>query len=74
MLANPELPNSAMVRWLAYILLFDLEVLHVKAKDNALADGLSRRPVQPDDDAVTDDDEWITAKLNDSYLVLSSSP
>ncbi|CAD6918627.1 unnamed protein product, partial [Tilletia caries] len=74
MLANPELPNSAMVRWLAYILLFDLEVLHVKAKDNAVADGLSRRPVQPDDDAVTDDDEWITAKLNDSYLVLSSSP
>ncbi|CAD6952494.1 unnamed protein product [Tilletia caries] len=74
MLANPELPNSAMVRWLAYILLFDLEVLHVKAKDNAVADGLSRRPVQPDDDAVTDDDGWITAKLNDSYLVLSSSP
>ncbi|CAD7068778.1 unnamed protein product [Tilletia caries] len=68
MLANPELPNSAMVRWLAYILLFDLEVLHVKAKDNAVADGLSRRPVQPDDDAVTDDDGWITAKLNDSYL------
>ncbi|KAE8222681.1 hypothetical protein CF326_g8332 [Tilletia indica] len=33
MLANPELPNTAMVRWLAYIMLFDPEIVHVKAKD-----------------------------------------
>ncbi|KAE8239698.1 hypothetical protein A4X13_0g8112, partial [Tilletia indica] len=68
MLANPELPNSAMVRWLAYIMLFDIEVVHVKAKDNELADGLSRRPVQPDDEAVTDDDEWLQDRLDDAPL------
>ncbi|CAD6977687.1 unnamed protein product [Tilletia controversa] len=65
MLANPELPNSAMTRWLAYVMLFDLVIQHVKAKDNELADGLSRRPPQAGDDSVTDDEEWLTDRLED---------
>ncbi|CAD6955404.1 unnamed protein product [Tilletia caries] len=46
-------------------MLFDLVIQHVKAKDNELADGLSRRPPQAGDDSVTDDEEWLTDRLED---------
>ncbi|KAE8237904.1 hypothetical protein A4X06_0g9064 [Tilletia controversa] len=48
-----------------YVMLFDLVIQHVKAKDNELADGLSRRPPQAGDDSVTDDEEWLTDRLED---------
>lgn len=42
MLNNPELPSAPMTRWLAYIKLFDMRVVHVPGKDHELVDGLSR--------------------------------
>lgn len=49
MLNNPELPNSPMSRWLAFIKLFDLEIRHVPAKDHVLVDGLSRAEYETND-------------------------
>ena len=37
-----DLPNVMMMRWLAYIRLFDFEVKHVLRNQNAAVDGLSR--------------------------------
>ena len=37
-----DLPNAMLTRWLAYIRLFDFEVVHVKGARNAGADALSR--------------------------------
>jgi transposase InsO family protein len=42
MLNSPDLPSSPMTRWLAFIKLFDLEVVHVPAEKHLLVDGLSR--------------------------------
>lgn len=43
MINAPELPNSAMTRWLWFINLFDLQIVHVPANRHVVVDGLSRR-------------------------------
>ena len=45
-LNNPDLIDPAMVRWIAYIKLFNPEFRHVKGKDNVVSDGLSRMKVE----------------------------
>ena len=63
MLNNPTLhPNDAVNRWIAAILLFDFELVHVPAEKHTRADGLSRRPSADDDNPADDSDElegWI---------------
>jgi hypothetical protein len=61
MINNPDVqPNAAMNRWVAGILLFDFELVHVPGSRHTGADGLSRRPRAPEDDEEEDDhDEWI---------------
>ena len=45
-----DLPGSLVMRWIAYIRLFDFEVRHVPGKKHTAADGLSRRPCMESDD------------------------
>lgn len=61
MLSNPDIqPNAAVNRWIAAILLFDFELVHVPGEKHTGADGLSRRrPAEhegPEDD---DPESWI---------------
>ena len=57
MLNAPELPNAPMTRWLAYVKLFDFDIVHVPAKDHTIPDALSRKENGPEDDEVFDADE-----------------
>ena len=63
MLNNPTLhPNDAINRWIAAILLFDFELVHVPAEKHTRADGLSRRPRDSNDPDLDDPEEledWI---------------
>ncbi|KAI5895578.1 uncharacterized protein SCHCODRAFT_02473303, partial [Schizophyllum commune H4-8] len=44
MINNPDVhPNAAMNRWVAAILTFDFDIIHVPAAKHGAADGLSRR-------------------------------
>jgi len=46
MLNKPDLhPNAAMNRWIAAILIFDFELVHVPGTKHKGPDGLSRRRV-----------------------------
>jgi hypothetical protein len=59
MLNNPDIqPNNAMNRWIAAILLFTFELVHVPGKDHAGPDGLSRRR-HAEGDVEEKDDEWV---------------
>ena len=50
MINNPDVqPNATINRWIAGILLFDFELVHVPAEKHAGPDGLSRRPASADD-------------------------
>jgi transposase InsO family protein len=59
MVNSPELPNSAMTRWLWYIHNFDLQFVHVPANKHVVVDGLSRRRKSVDDSTEEDDEEWL---------------
>ena len=45
-----DLPGSLVMRWIAYIRLFDFEVWHVPGKKHTAVDGLSQRPHTESDD------------------------
>jgi hypothetical protein len=77
MINNPTLhPNDAINRWIAAILLFDFELIHVPAAKHTGADGLSRRP-RADEDPPFDDsdelDEWIDTNAG-FFLELQTPP
>jgi hypothetical protein len=59
--AASDLLNSVMTRWLAWIHLFDFDVVHVPSRRHSGPDALSRRPYAPTDldDNFDDDDEMI---------------
>jgi len=62
MLNNPDIqPNAAMNRWIAAILLFDFDLIHVPADKHTGADGLSRRcAADGENDTESEDHEdWI---------------
>ena len=61
MINNPDLqPNATINRWIAGILLFDFEIVHVPANKHTAPDGLSRRPPAPNDPPWDDDHEdWV---------------
>ena len=61
MINNPDVqPNATINRWIAGILLFDFELVHVPATKHTGADGLSRRPAAPEDQDKSEDyEEWI---------------
>jgi hypothetical protein len=43
MLEAPGHPSVPMARWVSYIWIYDLEVIHIKAEQHVAPDGLSRR-------------------------------
>lgn len=60
MINAPELPNSAMTRWLWFIHKFDFEIVHVPATKHTVVDGLSRRqPTQEERNDEEDTEEWL---------------
>ena len=76
MLNNPTLhPNDAINRWIAAILLFDFEMVHVPAEKHTGANGLSRRP-RADDDPLPDDkddlEDWIDS--HSAFFIKVHSP
>ena len=56
MLTNPDLPNAAMTRWIAYISLFTFEIKHAPGTSHRVPDGLSRRAKAAEDSDYSDDD------------------
>ena len=53
-------PNATINQWIAGILLFDFEIVHVPANKHTAPDSLSHRPPAPDDPPWDDDHEdWI---------------
>jgi hypothetical protein len=57
MINSPDLPNSAMTRWVSYIQLFNFNFKHVPGTQHRAADGLSRRPqAEEDTDNSSDED------------------
>jgi transposase InsO family protein len=75
MLNNPDIqPNAAVNRWIAAILLFDFDLIHVPGHRHTVPDGLSRRPVSPDDPIITGDvEEWIDHSYGFSMDLLNWS-
>jgi hypothetical protein len=61
MLNHPDIqPNAAINRWIAGILLFDFDLVHVPGDKHTVANGLSQRPPSPDDPEQDDDyEDWI---------------
>ena len=77
MLNNPTLhPNDAINRWIAAILLFDFELVHVPAEKHTGADGLSRRPRDSNDPDLDDPEEledWIDTHSG-FFIEMNSRP
>ena len=69
-----DLPGSLVVRWIAWMRLFDFEVRHIPGKKNTAADGLSRRERTASDDIddahEVDIDDWVITQL-DSVQILA---
>lgn len=54
-----DLPNAVMTRWLTWLRLFDFETKHIKGKTNIIADSLSRKPYDGENDDETDFEEYL---------------
>ena len=76
MINNPTLhPNDAVNRWIAAILLFDFELVHIPAERHTGADGLSRRPAALEDPPTEGSDEledWIDS--NAGFFMQVTAP
>lgn len=63
-----DVPGALVIRWLAWIRLFDFDIQHVPGKKHTVADGLSRKPEGPSDLADTtaegDVDDWVDQQFN----------
>jgi len=66
--AASDVPGSLIMRWIAWIRLFDFEVRHVPGPKNIVADSLSRKPPglsdSIDQDNESDIDERVDSDLN----------
>ena len=68
MLRNPDIqPNATLNRWIAAILLFDFQLVHIPAEKHHGPDGLSRREPVDGEEEEDDPEEWI-----DQVLMVSS--
>jgi hypothetical protein len=66
-LNNPDLIDPAMVRWIAYLQLFNATYRHVKGKDNVVSDGLSRKA--RDDPTSSDEEDLLEGDLGMPYVL-----
>jgi hypothetical protein len=65
MVDSPSLPNAPMTRWVAFIQLFSFDIVHKPGKIFTLREGLSRRPVDSEEEdklAMDFDEEEPTIK------------
>ena len=63
MLNNPDIqPSNAINRWIAGILLFDFDIVHVPGRQHSGPDGLSRRR-KTEGDIEDQDDGWMDEVL-----------
>ncbi|KAI8318172.1 hypothetical protein GQ54DRAFT_314727 [Martensiomyces pterosporus] len=42
MISKPDLPSDVATRWIAYLLVLDFDLRHIRGVDNVVADGISR--------------------------------
>ena len=75
MLNNPDIqPNAAINRWIAGILLFDFDLVHVPGNDHSSADRLScRPPAEQDIPEPTDFEDWIDEAYSFSTQLMHDS-
>ena len=73
MIMSPDLPNSPMTRWIAYLLLFDFDMKHIKADSHKAPDGLSRRPRSADDSDEEDAEEFLDRFIGNSKRIAGTS-
>jgi hypothetical protein len=64
MVNSPDpIPNAAANRWIAYLHLFDFEIVHVKGEKHKLADALSRVRRTPSDSTAESINEVLSNSL-----------
>jgi len=75
MLNKPDLhPNATMNRWIAAILIFDFELVHVPGAKHKGPDGLSRRRVaesEEEEEGVEEVEEWVDEVIGCGIWVAS---
>jgi len=72
MLKNPNIqPNTTINRWIAAILLFDFNLVHMPAAKHHGPNGLSRREPADDESEDNDPEEWIDDALSLGLWVVS---
>jgi len=72
MLKNPDIqPNATINRWIAAILLFDFNLIHIPVEKHHGPDGLSRREPADGEDEEDDPEEWIDDVLSLGLWVVS---
>jgi hypothetical protein len=71
-----DVPNAPLLRWVAWIRLFDFEPHHVRAETFKMEDALSRRPPAPTDTNYDDQDpeEFLDAYLDLVYSGSHNAP
>ncbi len=76
MLAHPDIaPSASINRWIAAILMFHFELVHVPGTHHG-PDGLSRRKPQPGDAPEADDDfeDWIDQMNGFMHIINPTTP
>ena len=72
MLSKPDVqPNTTLNRWIAAILLFDFQLVHIPADKHHGPDGLSRRTPAEGKEEEEDPEDWIDQALLLGIWVLS---
>lgn len=67
-----DLPGSIVVRWIAWIYLFDFDMKHVPETKNIVADGLLRQPVNKEDMKEVENNntnEFLDAQFSSMFRV-----
>jgi hypothetical protein len=67
MLESPGHPSVPMARWVSYIWIYNLEVIHIKAEQHVAPDGLSRRR-QANEDTDNTDIEYEDERSSGTYI------